>query len=328
MFTWKAVKVFPDAAWASDQPLIVSDRLREFLEREGDDLAKFYPIRLRGPRSQFLRQRYWYVHWRRVWACVPDPTIPEIDPDRMPVTSRIGVVKTDHWWADGRVLLRDELKREIEHARLIGIRFQRAKVRSCPRDIIRRKNSVTQKWELVERRLVPDDRHFDAKAYFESGGRANGPGRIRNSTPFHDYVAAHSFIGTLRLSYVKRFLEEGGDPNVGRGPNVSPLVISLAPLTVRAVRLLHAYNANFNMQNPIGYTALMSAATGGELDVVRALIEAGAKPSLRDCHKRTAKDCVEEAVERGQLSPSRARRVIALLTLGKAKSSRKHRMRK
>ncbi len=313
LFTWKEVKVLPDAAWDVDRPLIVSDRLKRLLEQEGRDLATFYPVRLRGPRVGSVRQRYWFTHWRRVVRCVPDPTVSEIDPNEIPAESRIGLVSAENPWADGRVLLRDELKKELERARLVGIRFERAKLRSQPQDKVRRKNPATRRWEWIERRFVPEDHHFDANAFFKAGGHANGPGRIPNSTPFHDYVVAHSFRGTLRLSFVKRFLEAGGNPNVGRGPNVSPLVVALSPLTLRAVRLLQAHGADFNMQNSIGRTVLMSAAEQGDVDIVRALMRAGAKRGLKDCRGMTARDCVQEAVERGLLSNARGKRVLALL---------------
>lgn len=307
VFTWKKVLVFPDAGWTSRNPGIVSDRFRKLIEREGKDVAEFFPVRLKGPSASRIKQRYWYVWWRRRWSCHPRKSASEIDVRLIPSEERIAVVDGNGWWSGGTVIVRDDLRREWEREGLLAVRFEPVAMKGTPTTMTRIKDPEAGEMVWRERRLIPQDRLFDVDAYFKRGGKANGPGMVPNSTPFLDYVSMHSFMGSLAYEPIERFLKEGGDPNVGLGSNVSPLVVCMNPKDVPVVRLLRKHGTNFNIQNSIGYTALMGAAVKGQVDVVRELIRSGADPAMKDFAGRTAADHVRDDAAR---KPSRLRRHV------------------
>jgi ankyrin repeat protein len=61
----------------------------------------------------------------------------------------------------------------------------------------------------------------------------------------------------------------------------TPLLVSLLTRQGDVARLLVARGANVNFKGAEGVTALHEAATGGDLDVVRLLLDAGADPNAR-----------------------------------------------
>ncbi|MGI8575146.1 MAG: ankyrin repeat domain-containing protein [Egibacteraceae bacterium] len=69
-----------------------------------------------------------------------------------------------------------------------------------------------------------------------------------------------------------------------------PLHAAVAARNLRAVQLVLDADADPDARQKGGYTPLMAAAHHGDADIVRALLEHGADPALRDDDDRTASD--------------------------------------
>lgn len=90
---------------------------------------------------------------------------------------------------------------------------------------------------------------------------------------YEDFVFA---VGNDRVSLVKELLAKGVDPNTV-APNGEPvLVIAARANYAGTVDALLAARANVNARSAVGDTALMAAALGGHLDLVKKLRARGA----------------------------------------------------
>ena len=140
---------------------LVSERLRLLLEAAAPNAAQFLPARLRGPPSS-----YWVMNVLRVFDCLdkeastivdeetgtpvggyerPFMPIPVIDPCRIPPDGVLGRLKGDM----GTILVRRDLKRTIEKAKIKGIYFHELVA------------FVTEPSSITWRRSMPDpDRHI------------------------------------------------------------------------------------------------------------------------------------------------------------------------
>lgn len=63
------------------------------------------------------------------------------------------------------------------------------------------------------------------------------------------------------------------------------------------MRLLLAAGAKLDLQAESGRTALMSAASAGHVEIVRALLDAGANANLKDIDGKSALDHAREPAE-------------------------------
>jgi ankyrin repeat protein len=97
------------------------------------------------------------------------------------------------------------------------------------------------------------------------------------------------------LPLMKLLLDHGADPKINTELNISPLAVAAGvgwvegvtkewstKQTVEAVKLLLSLGIDPNLQAATGRTALHGAAHKGATDVVKVLVEAGAKMDTRD----------------------------------------------
>ena len=276
---------------------IVSERFREVLERAAPGAAEFLRVRIAGSARGGRAERYWAINWLRVFKCQPDPDIAEIDASLVPSNGAAGVVAGTGWWCGGEVIVRRDVKREMERAGLVGVRFAPVRVRGKPLDLVWRWNAAKRKRERVERRLVPSERCFDVEAFLASGRGPNDRTKVPGCTAFLEYAMMHSAMGTLKDRVVIRMLEAGGNPNVGATANLSPLVVVIAPRSLGVLRALNQADADWKAANVVGITALMSAAMDGDVRAVRALLGFGADPLQQDRSGMTAADHARESME-------------------------------
>ena len=93
------------------------------------------------------------------------------------------------------------------------------------------------------------------------------------------------------LDAVRMLLDANADPNLQNRKGNTALIVAAdqfdAP-TVELVGLLLDAGADPNLQNEEGTTALMRAAHHGYIDVVRMLLDAGANPNFQDGDERIA----------------------------------------
>lgn len=301
---------------------IVSDRLRDFLEREAPDCAEFLDVNIVGPQRQSLYKNYWAVNWLHAWDCQPDKDWPQFDVALIPEDGVIGVIAGRGWAISGAVIARDHLCKRMKEANFIGLRFEKAKVMTSGKTKAVRKNPTTGKRETTELRFLPHSPHFDVDAYLASGQGANDPTGTPNSSAFHEYVTMHSAFGGVDPRTIRKFLASGADPNVGHGPNVSPLLVVLQPKSPALLRLLHEHGADVNVAIATsGHTPLMAACGTSSPAAVKTLLELGADPAARDFAGRTALDQVLEALERA--TPSESKRLNEIRRLLEMHSARK-----
>lgn len=81
---------------------------------------------------------------------------------------------------------------------------------------------------------------------------------------------------------VKRYMENGLDPNEVNTQGWSPLMISIANGHKETAELLIHYGANINQANTLRRTPLMFASRYGYLEIVKMLLEAGAETNVND----------------------------------------------
>ena len=159
-----------------------------------------------------------------------------------------------------------------------------------------------------------------------------------------------SLAMAVRLSkpeLVKKFLEQGADPNerVDDPPNGNVASIAFTTMNgmalygrlegpdpvrrgaaVEVVRLLAQHKANFDLPfrtGPRDATPLMLAAEAGALDVVQILLDAGANPNVLNGGKYTAIDFAVDRAPLWSTFPAADRVEIVRLLLAKgAKTDR------
>lgn len=91
------------------------------------------------------------------------------------------------------------------------------------------------------------------------------------------------------LELVQKLLDYRAKVNLADAGGDTVLTLAAAAsVKPEILKLLLVHKARIDKQNDAGKTALMNAAESGELENVRALLEAGANPNLRDEDNETA----------------------------------------
>jgi ankyrin repeat protein len=103
------------------------------------------------------------------------------------------------------------------------------------------------------------------------------------------------------VTVMRLLLQHKADPHIGTFAGTSPLMIAAGvnwvfsqtydegqPARLEAVKLCHELGMDVNQVNSMGLTALMGAANNGSDDIIRFLVEKGAKLDLKDKEGRSA----------------------------------------
>lgn len=98
----------------------------------------------------------------------------------------------------------------------------------------------------------------------------------------------YNAVASDNVSQATRFLKRGDNPNGDGNPNYIPLLGATELNIFRMVQLLVSNRADINIQNHIGFTALMEAALQQNHRIILYLIANGANIELRANNGATA----------------------------------------
>jgi len=152
-------------------------------------------------------------------------------------------------------------------------------------------------WELELRQAQPPlvaaaerDDLPEVRRLLDGGTPVNASNSILGTT------ALLAAAGQGRVEVVRLLLERGADVNARSGGwTPLPLVLS-SGVSSEVARLLVEHGADVNAREPdLQRTALMMAASSGELELVRAMLGKGADVNARDADGKTALDVAASA---------------------------------
>src|SRR5687767_7990887 len=128
--------------------------------------------------------------------------------------------------------------------------------------------------------------------------------RTTGSLEWVDFTGQTPFLTASRaadLTLMRLLLKYGADPNIGTFEGTTPLMAAAGvnwvydqtfdegpAARLEAVKLCHELGNDVNAVNSMGLTALMGAANRGSDDIIKFLVEKGAKLDLKDKEGRTA----------------------------------------
>jgi len=128
--------------------------------------------------------------------------------------------------------------------------------------------------------------------------------RVTGSLEWVDFTGQTPFLTASRaadLTVMRLLLKYGADPNIGTFEGTTPLMAAAGvnwvydqtfdegpAARLEAVKLCHELGNDVNAVNSMGLTALMGAANRGSDDIIKFLVEKGAKLDLKDKEGRTA----------------------------------------
>jgi ankyrin repeat protein len=97
----------------------------------------------------------------------------------------------------------------------------------------------------------------------------------------------------FKIGAVEELLKSGADPNLRGTGGVTPLIKAAAGgygprQTIQILSMLISYQADVNLRDKRGFTALMTAAQTGSPEVVKFLLEHHADATLTNCEGKTA----------------------------------------
>jgi ankyrin len=133
--------------------------------------------------------------------------------------------------------------------------------------------------------------------------------RVTGSLEWVDFTGQTPFLTASRaadLTVMRLLLKYGADPNIGTFEGTTPLMAAAGvnwvydqtfdegpAARLEAVKLCHELGNDVNAVNSMGLTAMMGAANRGSDDIIRFLVEKGAKLDLKDKEGRTAMSWAE-----------------------------------
>jgi len=128
--------------------------------------------------------------------------------------------------------------------------------------------------------------------------------RVTGSLSWVDFTGQTPFLTAALaadLDVMRLLLKHGADPNIGTFEGTTPLMAAAGvnwvydqtfdegpAARLEAVKLCHELGNDVNAINSMGLTALMGAANRGSDDIIRFLVEKGAKLDTKDKEGRTA----------------------------------------
>jgi len=128
--------------------------------------------------------------------------------------------------------------------------------------------------------------------------------RITGSLSWVDFTGQTPFLTAALAAdttVMRLLLKYGADPNIGTFEGTTPLMAAAGvnwvydqtydegpAARLEAVKLCHELGSDVNAVNTMGLTALMGAANRGSDDIIRFLVEKGAKLDVKDKEGRDA----------------------------------------
>lgn len=135
-FTYRHVDQFEDipSVFGYGCVMLVSDRLRRFLEIEAPDAAEYLPVQIDGPRADEMPGPYWAVNMLRLFDCLDEEEsmdvdedgkrfvqVPVVDVSRVPPDGVFGLLKGFQIVR----LIRNDLRLKFKKAGFTGAWFER-----------------------------------------------------------------------------------------------------------------------------------------------------------------------------------------------------------
>jgi hypothetical protein len=315
VFRYEEVGSKPDITEGSDA-IIVSDRLRLWLEREEPKSCQFLPLRISGPKRRTLYKRYWVVNCLNRWHCQPDPTYPEVDADKIPADQHLGVVTSWTREFGKHAFCSDALRRRLLKQGFVGVRFDVVHTLANPRSLIRFRGIGMTKAILVERRTIPRIGPFDVDAHLRQFPNNSYRSPIPGANALYEYVL---FCGGDDPRTIRKLLESGCELNIGRDQShMNPVLINV-PKTPAIVRTLARFRADWNTRNSVGITPLMSAMQDASPRALRLMLSTGADARARDMHGQNALHHLASDVSLYPCSLRRCRAVAKLMVASGAR---------
>ncbi|MDB4766140.1 ankyrin repeat domain-containing protein [bacterium] len=115
---------------------------------------------------------------------------------------------------------------------------------------------------------------------------------VVNSVDKWGFTALHGVAGEEHYDVVTFLVDRGANINAKNDEGIAPLHIAAWP---KMVEMLVSHGADVNIRNKTGATPLMiHAREPDRYDVLRALLRAGADPTLSDDDGRTALEIATE----------------------------------
>jgi ankyrin repeat protein len=128
--------------------------------------------------------------------------------------------------------------------------------------------------------------------------------RVTGSLAWVDFTGQTPFLTAALaadLDVMRLLLKHGADPNIGTFEGTTPLMAAAGvnwvydqtydegpAARLEAVKLCHELGNDVNAVNTMGLTAMMGAANRGSDDIIKFLVEKGAKVDVKDKEGRTA----------------------------------------
>ena len=128
--------------------------------------------------------------------------------------------------------------------------------------------------------------------------------RVTGSLEWVDFTGMTPFLYAARagdVTVMRLLLEHKADPHISTFAGTTPLMAAAGinwvfdqtydegpEKLLEAVKLCHELGMDVNAVNSMGLTALMGAANRGSDDIIRFLVEKGARPDPKDNEGRTA----------------------------------------
>ncbi len=137
------------------------------------------------------------------------------------------------------------------------------------------------------------DNYGNAPLFYASGLTIKEPNMEMGEVARREREREREKEAQFKTTAVEELLMHGADPNLRGAHKATPLIKAASGgygprHTVQILSLLIGYQADVNLRDERGYSALMTAAQTGSPEVVNFLLEHDADATLANCDGKTA----------------------------------------